>query len=365
MSSFRFNTVTHLSRPIMAVSFLIGLILTLGVLNGDDSGRVNLLYLLIILLFVPLLGAALSVGSLFTAKGINFARLCSYIPLWTIAQQHYLHKIRQFSIDKPWFFLQSQAAALAYSTGSLLMFMILLLTTDVNFVWRSTLLNAEQLLPLLTLIAKPWFFWDAAQPSLALLQLTQDSRLTQVYSDVSEFKQWWAFILATQLTYAFFLRGILLVAAKIWLQQRANSDIEQRLRMKQYKQAKCQSHSPTLAVVTNKLPTDYALNNWAGLSTDKLSQLSIQPTHALPNTCIDDQPFNGLQLLLVKAWEPPMGELYDYMVQNQGLLFPINYATDKLTAPEIKHLAEWQRFAVNLPNWDIYLPSQWNKKHES
>lgn len=359
MSSITLKNITQLSRPIMAIGFSIGLILSLSVLSGDNSGRVNLLYLLIVFLVIPLVGAALSIVSLLGEKGVNAARLCSLIPLWTKSQKDYLHKIRQHHIDKEWFFLQSQAAALAYSAASLLVFLVLLLTTDINFVWRSTLLDAEQLKPLLTLIAIPWFFWDTAQPSIELLRATQDSRLTQAYSDVSGFGQWWAFVLATQLTYSFMLRGLLLAVAKVWLRKLTKNDVEQRLARQRIQSPN--NHSPVypLAPIKHELPIHYALNNWAGLNEKELSQLALQPSQVLHSTPLETQQFDGVQLLLVKAWEPPMGELQDYMLQGRGLLFAINYKNDQLIAPETKHLEEWQRFIEQVPNWCIYLPTQW------
>lgn len=364
VSSSAVDNVTRLSRPILAIGFFIGLILSLSALSGDDSGRVNLLYLLLVFLLLPLLGAVISVLSLFGNKGINLARLASLLPIWSQTQKNTLRKIRQSHMDKPWLFLQSQAAALAYSAASLFVFMILLLTTDINFVWRSTLLEAEQLLPLLTFLASPWFFWDLAQPSLELLQATQDSRLTQTYSNTESFGQWWAFVLATQLVYSFFLRGMLLVIGKFWLRQLDNKKTEQQLAKSKKNAPLAKEKTSSTEAIGHSLPSNYALNNWAGLSAEKLSQLALQPNQELHINILDNVQHDGQQLLLVKAWEPPMGELQDYMLDGQGLLFPINTVGGKLTPPEKKHLQEWLRFVSQIPNWSIYLPSHWKVEHD-
>ncbi len=366
------DKATQISKPIVAAGFIVGLLLSFGVLSGDDAGRVNLLYLLLIFLFIPVASVIISLLSLIKGKGINFARLMSHLPMWSNGQQRYLHKLRQMHLDKQWCFLQSQAAALAYAAAGLLVLILLLLTTDINFVWRSTLLEADQLLPLLKLIATPWQFWNTAQPSLELLQFTQDSRLTQSYQDTTAFGQWWRFILATQLLYAFLLRGLLLAAGKLWIQHGVKSDVELKLSQQLNQHPRQTSHQTALAPITDALPVNFALTNWAGFDSDLLARFQWTPEQYLPASPIADEAvlsqaekFSGDQLLLVKSWEPPMGELQDYMQHGQGLLFPINLVHNHLTAPEAKHLEEWQRFVNTLTDWKIYLPTDWIQADES
>jgi hypothetical protein len=362
--------VTRFSRPIAVVSFLLGFLLSLGVLNGDEAGRVNLLYLLFVYLLIPLLGAVLSVVSLIKGKGLNIARLLSALPIWTKAQQSQLFELRQQQVDKSWFFMQSQMAALAYACASLLTFLILLLVTDINFVWRSTLLTAEQLLPALQVIAAPWWFWESAQPTIELLRFTQDSRLSDTYENTQSFGQWWAFILATQIFYAFLLRGTLLFIAKVTIkrQQKANRhqpinsqpDSHQNSSQSQGTPLKS-STSSKLADITHALPNDYVICNWAAFSDELITQTGLNTASLIskgPLVAVPSELNNtATQLILVKAWEPPMGELQDYMHNGSGLLYPINLKQNKIMSPEQKHLQEWQRFTAQLDNWSIYLPN--------
>ena len=372
MESLKATNTIELSRPIIIGGFVTGLILSFAVLNGDNAGRVNLLYLLLIFLFIPLVGAIISVVSLFNSKGVNIARAVISLPIWTGPQRDFLHKIRQQHLDKQWLFLQSQAAAIAYSGASLLTFLILLLATDINFVWRSTLLNAEQLYPFLQFVSLPWFFWESAQPSLELLSATQDSRLTVQYGDTASFGQWWTFILATQIFYSFLLRGILLLIARSWIKRSSKNDIEEQLSIKRQNTPATAEPNYSLAPITNSLPIDFVLANWAGFAAKQRLQLDLTPSYELasgPQIASDEnseqKAHNVPQLILVKAWEPPMGELEDYMQQGQGLIFPINTRAEELIAPEPKHLIEWQRFTAQLPQWRIYLPEQWKQNNES
>lgn len=352
------NDATKLSRPIWIVGLLLGLFLSWMVLSGDDAGRVNLLYLLLVYLFIPLVGAIISVVSLLQGKGLNVARVLSAIPLQSKPFQMYLHKLRQMHLDKQWFFLQTQAAALAYACGSLIIFVVLLLATDINFVWRSTLLDAEQLQPLLAFIAAPWWFWDSAQPSVELLRITQDSRLNESYNNVSNFGQWWAFVLATQVLYSGVLRGVLLLIAKVWIKKTSQKNAQAKPQNTHVNVESVPATVQKLSHILHDLPTEYALTNWARISDLVVSQLMLNPTHSLPAGPIileqGDAGFQGTQILLVKAWEPPMGELQDYMEHTSGIIFPVNYKHNKVTAPEPMHIEEWQRFTAQLPNWGIY-----------
>lgn len=361
------DKATRLSRPILLAGFVLGLLLSFAVLSGDELGRVNLLYLLLIFLFIPLASAIVSIVSLIRGRGINLARLLSATPIWSKSQQTYLHKIRQMHLDKHWFFLQSQAAALAYSVAGVVTFILLLLATDINFVWRSTLLDAEDLYPLLKVVASIWPFWDSAQPTLELLQMTQDSRLTHSYSDIDQFGHWWAFILATQIVYSFFLRGALLFAGKVWLTAKLKKDVELQLSQKLDQHSHPVSTSHALEPITHQLPENYALSNWAGFSSELIDALKLTPTQTVsvdPLIMSEESTVSDQQLVLVKSWEPPMGELQDYLHQGRGLLFPIDLKSQTVKAPEQRHLEEWQRFVRTLPNWRIYRPTEWSHQDE-
>ena len=54
------SSASRLSRPILLLGFGLGLLLSITVLSGDDAGRVNLFYLLLVYLFIPLFGALIS-----------------------------------------------------------------------------------------------------------------------------------------------------------------------------------------------------------------------------------------------------------------------------------------------------------------
>ena len=214
-----------------------------------------------------------SIISLIKGKGINLARLTSKLPILSASQSRTLHQLQQKRLDKLWLFMQSQAAALAYAFASMLTFVLLLLITDINFVWRSTLLDANDLLPLLNTLASPWWFWDAAQPDLVLLQTTQDSRLNQIATDTQAFANWWPFVFASLLVYSFLARGVLLLLTRLWLNKQSQSDLQNRLEQQWQQHQRQKPSTPPLSDVTHSLPANLAITNWAGLNDSIKQQL--------------------------------------------------------------------------------------------
>ncbi|MFC3093209.1 DUF2868 domain-containing protein [Alteromonas sediminis] len=369
MQFIRADKVLRTSKSIVLSGFCIGLFLSVGVLSGDPQGRVNLLYLLAIFMLIPALGAGLSALSLLSASGLNLARLLLLIPLWTPSQKQFLHTLRQHQLDKYWCFVQSQMAGLAYAFATLLAFLVLLLFTDMHFVWRSTLLSAEQLHPVLVAIATPWWFWEAAQPSYALLQATQDSRLAADYADAHAYAQWWPFVFAILIVYSFSLRVILWGVGR-WCLSRQLRQINREQQFVSDERDLTQTHDTLSEIHENSveiLPTDYWLANWGRFDQSGIATLSLQPKSVIQvnaHTQPEDLPAECRtmkQLLLVKAWEPPLGELADYMNQFKGWVLPVDSKQGRLCPPKHAHLQEWQRFVYEQQGWALYQPTSWSR----
>lgn len=351
------------SFPILIAGFLLGLFLSWSLLSGDQQGRVNLLQLVAIYVFLPIFSLLFSSISLVIGKSWNFARLVSIVPLWSQHQQNELLHLIQHPQAKLYFFYQSQLAALSFSLASLLVLLILLLSTDVNFIWRSTLLNAEQLYWLLDGLATPWSFWSTAQPELELLQQTQDSRIQSQRSSNIHFGGWWQFIFAAQLFYAFLLRFITIIACKIgFIMTNRKTKPIQLVRSSHSKSGT--SSSLQLAPIISQIKSDFTLNNWCGLNQsllnkvqDKLNHRKISELCAGPLASHSEQMvaerWQETQLLIVKGWEPPLAELSDFMQNGKGYLLPIDWKNDDILCLSKKHLDEWRRFIKALPNWQL------------
>jgi len=353
--------------PIVYIGGVIGLLLSWLVLSGDQQGRVNLFYLLLVYLFIPVMSVLLSLFSLLFGKGINLARLITAFPFLSSNTQSMIRKSQQLNMDKYWFLMQSQVAAIAFSVASLSTFFTLLIATDLNFVWRSTILEPSNVLPLLEIIAWPWQFWSSAQPSLSLLEMTQDSRMLLSTIDNTNYGAWWKFILATQICYSLILRVMLLAATKFWLNKKANSDLELTLQG-QIKEQKLTSMTELdVGSVIHKLPEGLTWLNWDNIPESVWSLLETDGTSLGIGKLINrnqlmEQEQQQEQLIIVKSWEAPLGELEDYLNQGFGYILPLDWHASELQQLQLKHLQEWQRFTNNLASWTLYIPSKYMPK---
>ncbi|MCH7817767.1 MAG: DUF2868 domain-containing protein, partial [Proteobacteria bacterium] len=128
---------------VLAVAGLLaGIVITLTFLSGDAQGRVNLLYLLFLFAFLPVVGLVLSIFLLLRPSGKSLAAWILDIPFWPQHWHREMLNLGGSDIRRAWFFYQTQLIALCLGAGGLLAFLVLLLGSDVSFVWRSTLLQA-------------------------------------------------------------------------------------------------------------------------------------------------------------------------------------------------------------------------------
>lgn len=359
-----FNQFNRVFWPFIFVGVLLGIGLSWSVLSGDAQGRVNILYLLLVYLLIPILGLVLSLSSLLFSKGFNLASFLSQLPFWSAETKQFFRKNTQLSIDKYWLLWQSQLTAITFSTLSLLVFFTLLLATDINFVWRSTILEARDLLRLLEIIASPWQFWSEAQPSLELLQNTQDSRLSAPSTDSNTYASWWQFILAVQVFYSFIPRVLLLGVIGLIGKRKLRADVEYKLQQEDQTNKSAASVDYQLAELIEEIPRGLTVTNWADLdlaliesipfidcSKDNLLKAGPSANDAEQSVA---ERWRGPQLVIVKSWEPPMGELEDYLENAEGVVFPVDWKNGEIVVPKRQHLLEWRRFIFPLKQWKVF-----------
>nr|WP_256435592.1 DUF2868 domain-containing protein [Aliikangiella sp. G2MR2-5] len=293
----------------------------------------------------------------------------SWLPFRSDEFISHQRNLQQLKLNKQWLFMQSQLAAVAYSIGSLLVFAVLLIATDINFVWRSTILSAESLNEVLTGLSIPWGFWEQAQPNLNMLLQTRDSRLATTTSNAQIYGSWWQFILAIQLFYCFFPRLLCYLYARFLFIRTLNNDLESRLEKEKDKVIKKNSNSIRNIKTVQNLEGDFVLTNWAGIDlqlireflpdwfdiTNEEKQLKAGPLASESEQKIAER-WQGRQLIVVKSWEPPLGELKDYMESGQGYIFPVDWEAEKVKVLQPKHFDEWLRFVSHLSRWQVFCP---------
>jgi len=124
--------------------------------------------------------------------------------------------------------------------------------------------------------------------------------------------------------------------------------------------------SPPLSAVLTQRPAlaDYNLCCWLALN-DELTMQIINRFDNPPSktfqvgfhgndesaALLDNKP----QLLLVAAWEPPMGELKDYLEQGNGIVMLVDHK-EGLWQPISEHyIDEWRRFCAALEHWALFV----------
>ena len=351
------------TRLIIVIGFVLGLLVSWSLLIGDQQGRVNLFHLLSIYIFLPIVSLLLSSTTILWGKGLNLANIASYLPFWSRVQKQAFLSQKNQPASKWYFYYQSQVAALFFSLASLLVLVVLLLSTDVNFVWRSTLLEAEHVYPVVKFLAMPWFFWESAQPSMELLLNTQDSRLSSNQNKVNYFSDWWQFILAAQICYTLILRLLAMFISGLVLANKRRSRLFVSKPQGVLK-TNLPSSNVQLAEITTDCNESYTLVNWGGiegeylaiiegaLSANKRGELCAGPTASESEQMVAER-WQDTQLVLVKGWEPPLAELSDYLHNGKGYLLPLDWSSEGIKLPKKRHLDEWRRFIAELPQWKL------------
>ena len=315
----------------------LGLMLGWPLLSGDEQGQVNLLAVLMLLALLPLLTLLLTLSALLRRRDHGMRLLWQGLPLpgsWKRALRGWRTSGEGFW----WLFYAGQWLAVGFSLGSLAAFGLLLLFTDLHFVWRSTLLRAEDLLPWLQAIALPWRFWDSAQPTMEWLTLSRDSRLVEAARGLDD---WWRYLLAAQFCYALLPR--LLLAT--W----ASRHLQRKRREASLQPAPAGSRpSPELPPLEQSLPADAEWLDAAWLPP-AIAGCLPQPPRPLDRDFAADRPL----VVVVRAWEPPLAELGDRLQGLRGLLLPLDWEQETLRPPRPEHLDEWRRFAATLDGWGV------------
>ena len=129
----------QLSLGLALLGLCLGCLAAYGVLTGDANGRVNLLFLLLLFAFLPVLGLLLSLLLMLKGGGKGLAGWILEIPLWP---RHLVLALSQLTSSQGrqlWLFYQTQVVAVSFTLGCLLLYLLLLLGSDITFVWRSTL----------------------------------------------------------------------------------------------------------------------------------------------------------------------------------------------------------------------------------
>lgn len=360
------QSFTQFSRAISLLVFLFGAISAGAIISGDELGRVNLIHYILLFCLLPLASLVLMLWTSVNSdkKGHYLTSMILAIPIWPRAWLDDLQALKQQNLFKCWLAFVSQLVGLFFSLGCLVAFLLVLLFSDISFVWRSTLLNAEHIYPFLRALAWPWQFIPSAQPIEQTLIASQELRFSEQSQTSVDYGSWWAFLFTAQVCYALIPRALGAIWAKVSLTQA----------IRKYGQ----NTSKVPAPLVNQVPADvnlepideqrpnigpYNVVCWLALDEDMVERAVAGFG---PPERVYQAGFHGedeqvaiadklTQVVLVAAWEPPLGELKDFLDNGNGIIMPLDFngKTWQTIAPH--YLDEWRRFAQSQKNWCVFV----------
>ena len=364
-------TVWRRARALFtAAGAVLGVVTMLGLLYVDGQGRINVT-LIIALALLQLLLALLTSLQAITGRR-PWGRLLDRChrngtPVMTPLEPLLAARV-------------AHSAGLAFAITALLTFLAQVLIRDLAFGWSTTLqTSAPAYQSLMQHLAWPWRGWlPAAVPSLELVEQARYFRLGgQPPADPEALGGWWPFLGMVWLCYVLTPRLLLLGLTRLHLHHLARRALRRHPGLAALREryatpwvdtsdgASAPARPPAVPAgsATAPLPETGVVIRWAGagsadLARRLLKNTSTQVLEAGGSASLEQDRDTltradlGLPVvLLTRGWEPPTGELADFLDDARHslpagtdlVLLPL--AADDNAAPvDGPLLDQWQRF---------------------
>ncbi|MDK9558399.1 DUF2868 domain-containing protein [Marinobacter sp. M216] len=356
---------------------LLGMLTMLGLLFYDGGQRINIT---VFLAFVVL--------QLFLALFTTAQALVGWQP-WRWLAHRIIPRGRTGMVSRLNPVLMARAAhfgGLGFALTGLLTLLVMVVVQDLAFGWSTTLeTSAPGYHRLVVAIATPWgWLWPAAVPELALVEATRFFRadIGAGAIEPQRWGQWWPFVTMLWTTWVLLPRGLLTLVSVALVRRRARQLLADHpgmhalmYRMETPSLDTGSQHNdaadmPDTGTRTNvqPLPDSDILLCWAGAGEPELPRTLTGATTRMLQaggaaSLEDDQKaLNQIEewlrqgpdqavLVVTRSWEPPTGELQDFLTAARELwprgtrvaLVPLGL--DARKEPEAHQLRQWLRFA--------------------
>lgn len=363
-------------RWVTGLAALLGLLLGVGVSLGvfyyDGSGRINVLAVLAVFVALPLalllplvvamlpkriasvvpgvgplaeLLRAISVGRV-AALGVRLLpRAMRDSVAW--ASDRFVAERKVYGHVQKWAVLAwSQLVAVMFTGGAIITLLCLVTFSDLAFGWSTTLrVDAADVHALTEALAVPWAAMDDAVPTRALVERSRYYRLESAQgpaADPAALGGWWPFLVMAMMCYGLLPRVVMWLIC-INARRRAvfaaadmtpgGHDVLRRLHRAALRHGAEDAEPDAGATAAGEVPIDTtaphadAVIIWADAPLDAAAppgmDASTEPLHAggASSVAADRAVIEQLAartpkptvMLAVKAWEPPMGEVLDFL----------------------------------------------------
>lgn len=364
----------------IAAGAVFGVLTMLGLLFYDGGQRINIT---VILAFVAL---QLLLAAFTTAQS-----LMGWQPWrWLLHRFHSPAQPGPANKLQPLFMARAaQLGGLGFATSGLLTLLIMVVVQDLAFGWSTTLeAAATGYHQLLVTVSAPWrWFWPGAVPDLALVEATRFFRSDTTVNLINpqRWGQWWPFVAMLWTTWVLLPRLVLSVCAALLIQRKARRLLASHPAMHalQYRMETAtldtgSDHNDAADMPDTRthsalqpLPDSQVLLCWAGAGSPALPDALItRDTRVFSaggraSLAEDQQTREQIAaklgasakpsvILLTRCWEPPTGELQDFL-EAAHTLWPgsthvalVPLSPDMHQPPAIHQLQPWLRFAERM-----------------
>ncbi len=353
------------------LSFILGIIVSIGLLSYSGKEPVNLLYFLFVAIVLPLFSAFFTVIAFLTNTKAFFIGYFLEKIISSFTKEKIT--IKEKKIQK-WFELKTLLfAQFLFGVGFLFGFLFKIAFSDIAFAWSSTLdISVNQLYNILHLLSTPWHGILNDYLSIELLKSSQFFHLQSIKQHLSPhtLALWWRYLFFATLFYMVFLRFILFAIALFFYHKSAKEAIFKNAapllkqfstpyistKEKAYQLNKTKNlHFSSTSILT---PTKYAIAwNFNEDEVKLLKKHFPQTTLFALNAFISyDEESELLKqiptkeiTLFLKAWESPTKDFIDFITKLQSYFKKITIALIgyNLQKPNKKDVAIWQESLKN------------------
>jgi len=355
-TKFSSNAMSHLQNITLILSLVaivVGFATGVGLLSYSGKEPINVIYFMFVSIFLPLLSSIFVLVSLFSSSTNSL--LVKLSPAFWLEKivSKFLDKHKQgYEIDKSVYkYLVIQRGVLLsilFYIAMLLALLMVVTTQDIAFAWSTTLnISSVEFAKVIHFISQPWKdIAPYAVPSQELIEASRLFRLgAKLSSDMiqhaSTLGEWWKFLAFGVLFYAIFLRFLLYILSSWRLQKAIKNSLQNNKVLKNIVE---DIHTPIISTTaqeqevvkdrtikvtkptidTNTDVEDSIVFGW-DISQDILDEVSkkysitYKQSHivgSVDSLDMDSEILSTIDsslILIVKAWEPPVGDLWDFL----------------------------------------------------
>ncbi|WP_100638908.1 DUF2868 domain-containing protein [Marinobacter salexigens] len=370
----------RINSGFMAAGALFGLLAMLGLLFYDGGQRINITVILAFVAFQLLLALLTTVQS-----------LVGWQP-WRPLLRRFRNQPESAVTTKLQPVLMARAAHLGgvcFALTGLVTLLVMVVLQDLAFGWSTTLeTDASRYHSLIAAVATPWaWLWPAAAPDLALVEATRFFRASAAVGSLNPARwgQWWPFIAMLWATWALLPRLILALLAGALIRRKARHLLSNHpaMRALMYRM-----ETPALDtgnehndasdlpdtnthLQLQPLPDASIVLCWAGAGDPELpdalssgktliakagGRLTLEEDRQTQAQVAGELEQGSLHsvILVTRSWEPPTGELEDFLASARQLwprntqvtLAPLAARIEQ--EPDAHQIQQWLRFAQRM-----------------